>query len=172
MYRNTKILVNIVEKGKIKMSVTTLNQEIKNTSDVVREFGFRQKKELLSREEIIDQFLDSIPKLKKILSDRADTLEEVVDKIDHLTTLGKPSEPALIKINDLISLLRDWHSVLIRDYVSLNSTRKLKIAKEEIKLYKSAIDDLKEGYEDLESIYFFLPSMPEFEETTLAISMT
>ena len=52
------------------MSVATLNQEIKNTSDVVREFGFRQKKELLSKEEIIDQFLDAIPKLKKILSNR------------------------------------------------------------------------------------------------------
>ena len=153
------------------MSVATLNKEIKSTSAEVREFSFRQKKELLSKQEIIDRFLDAIPSLKKILQERTDTLEEMVDKIDHLTTLGKPSQSALIKINDLISLLRDWHSVLIREYVSLNSIRKLKIAKEEIKAYKSAIDDLKEGYEDLESIYFFLPSMPEFEETTTAISM-
>jgi len=153
------------------MSRTTLNREIKNTSNEVREFSFKQKKELLSKQEIIDQFLDAIPVLKKVLADRTKTLEDIVDKIDYLTTLGKPSESALLKINDLISLLRDWHSVVIREYVSLNSIRKLKIAKEEIKSYKSAIDDLKEVYEDMESIYFFLPGMPEFEETTKEISM-
>lgn len=45
------------------------------------------------------------------------------------------------------------------------------IAKEEISNFKAAIDDLKDSYQDLESVFFFLPKMPEFKETTKQLSL-
>ena len=142
------------------MSTLTLNQEIKKTSDQVKALGFKQKQQLLSEQEIVDRFLDAIPKFKKGLTYRTNIMEDIADNVDLISRMGKPSQAALKELNGLISVLRDWHSVMVRDYVSLNSIRKHNIAKGEIKAYKAAIDGLKEGYEDLESIYFFLPSIP------------
>ena len=153
------------------MSTLTLNQEIKKTFDQVKALGFKQKQQLLSEQEIVDRFLDAIPKFKKELIYRTNIMEDIADKVDLISRMGKPSQAALKELNGLISVLRDWHSVMVRDYVSLNSIRKHNIAKGEIKAYKAAIDGLKEGYEDLESIYFFLPSIPEFKETTRDISL-
>ena len=153
------------------MSTLTLNQEIKKTSDQVKALGFKQKQQLLSEQEIVDRFLDAIPKFKKGLTYRTNIMEDIADNVDLISRMGKPSQAALKELNGLISVLRDWHSVMVRDYVSLNSIRKHNIAKGEIKAYKAAIDGLKEGYEDLESIYFFLPSIPEFKETTRDISL-
>jgi hypothetical protein len=63
------------------------------------------------------------------------------------------------------------HSTLIRQYVSLNLIRSKGIAKDEIKNFKNAVDDLKENYQDLESVYFFLPEIPDFKETTKLLSL-
>lgn len=49
--------------------------------------------------------------------------------------------------------------------------RKKGIAKEEIKSLKFAIDDLKEVIEDLDSVFFYLPSIPNFIETTRLLSL-
>ena len=74
-------------------------------------------------------------------------------------------------LNDIISLAKDLRSSLIRRYVSMNVLRQKGIAKKEIKEFKIAIDDLKETYEDWESIFFFLPKMPDFIETTKKLSL-
>ncbi|MCA1751477.1 MAG: hypothetical protein LC670_06730, partial [Flavobacteriales bacterium] len=63
------------------------------------------------------------------------------------------------------------HSSLLRQYISLGLLRKRGIAKEEIKGFKNSIDELKESFEDLESVFFFLPEMPEFVETTKRLSL-
>ena len=53
----------------------------------------------------------------------------------------------------------------------MNDLRKKGIAKEAIKDFKNSIDELKEAYEDLESVFFFLPEMPDFKETTSKLSL-
>jgi hypothetical protein len=37
--------------------------------------------------------------------------------------------------------------------------------------FKIAVDEQKEVYEDLESVFFFLPEMPDFKETTKLLSL-
>ena len=73
--------------------------------------------------------------------------------------------------NDLISAAKDLHSSLVRQYISLDFLRKKGVAKEEIKEFKTSIDELKETYQDLESVFFYLPEMPEFVETTKQLSL-
>lgn len=53
----------------------------------------------------------------------------------------------------------------------MNAIRKKGIAKEEVNEFKNAIDELKETYFDLASVFFFLPKMPEFVETTKQLSL-
>jgi hypothetical protein len=74
-------------------------------------------------------------------------------------------------LNDLISSAKDLRTTFIRQYVLLTTFRKKGIAKEEIKNFKSAVDDLKEICDDLESVFFFLPKMPDFNETTKQLSL-
>jgi len=72
---------------------------------------------------------------------------------------------------DIISLGKDLHSSLIRQYVSFNDLRQRGIAKNEIRDFKNSIDELKESYYDLESVFFFLPEISEFKETTKLLSL-
>ncbi len=74
-------------------------------------------------------------------------------------------------INDIISVGKDLDSSLIRQYVGFDFLRKKGIAKEEIKNFKKSIDGLKESYSDLESVFFFLPEISEFKETTKLLSL-
>ena len=76
-----------------------------------------------------------------------------------------------MSINDLISSIRDLHSSLLRQYISLGFLRSKGIAKEEIKGFKSSIDDLKDVAADLESRFFFLPNISGFQETTKELSL-
>ena len=72
---------------------------------------------------------------------------------------------------DIISLGKDLHSSLIRQYVSFSDLRQRGIAKNEIRDFKNPIDELKESYYDLESVFFFLPEISEFKETTKLLSL-
>ncbi|MDE3211730.1 MAG: hypothetical protein KGM98_00740 [Bacteroidota bacterium] len=53
----------------------------------------------------------------------------------------------------------------------MNSIRSKGIAKEEIKKFKTSIDDLREVASDLESRFFFLPRISDFQETTKELSL-
>lgn len=81
-----------------------------------------------------------------------------------MTWFNDISNETLLLLNDLISSIKDVHSTLIKQYVALNNIRSRGIAKEEISKFKNALDDLKESYQDLESIFFFLPEMPDFKK--------
>jgi hypothetical protein len=71
----------------------------------------------------------------------------------------------------LIVYCRDYKSILLRHYALTKPIRAKKIARNELKDFKLSIDNLRESYEDLESVFFLLPAMPEFEETTKILSL-
>ena len=85
-----------------------------------------------------------------------------VDEID---------EASLMAINVIISITKDLHSTLIRQYVNMAILRQKGIAIDEIKDFKYQIDVLKESFMDFESIYFNLPQMPQFTQTTKELSL-
>jgi len=92
------------------------------------------------------------------------------NRIEKITWYNDLDEECYMLINDLISAIKDLHSSLIRQYVSMNYLKQKGIVKEEIRDFKSTIDNLKENYQDLESVFFFLPKMPDFKETTKQLS--
>lgn len=144
--------------------------EIYNTFSSVRSFSFEEKKAFLN-EEKVNALLDAIIEIKKFFKNKTEKINSINEEIEKLTWFNEVNDECLILLNDLISSIKDAHSTLIKQYVSLNNIRTKRIAKEELSKFKSAIDDLKESYQDLESVFFFLPEIPDFEETTKQLSL-
>ncbi len=148
----------------------TFKSEIYNTFSSVRSFSFEEKKAFLN-EEKVNALLDAIIEIKKFFKDKTEKINSINEEIEKLTWFNDVNDECLILLNDLISSIKDAHSTLIKQYVSLNNIRTKRIAKEELSKFKSAIDDLKESYQDLESVFFFLPNIPDFKETTKQLSL-
>lgn len=152
------------------MESLTLKSEITNTFSRVRNFSFEEKKSFLS-EERVNALLDAILEFRKVFNKKTETINSINIKIEKLTWYSDIDDETLLLLNDLIASIKDAHSTLIKQYVSLNYIRSKGIAKEEISKFKNSIDDLKESYQDLESVFFFLPEIPDFKETTKQLSL-
>lgn len=150
---------------------SSFKSEISKTFNSVRIFSFEEKKASVHNEEKINALLDSILEFKKSFRERTQKINGINEKIEKLTWFDDVDDSNLMLINDLISSIKDLHSTLVRQYVSLNYIRSKGIAKKEITGFKSAIDDLKDSYRDLESVFFFLPKLPDFKETTKQLSL-
>jgi hypothetical protein len=153
------------------MECLSHKSEISNTFSSVRNFSFEEKKFSMYNEERMNAFLDAILEFKNTFQMKTEKIIKINESIERVTWFNDLDEESLMLINDLISSIKDLHSTLIRQYVSLNLIRSKGIAKEEIKNFKNTIDDLKENYQDLESVYFFLPEIPDFKETTKLLSL-
>jgi hypothetical protein len=153
------------------MDCLTDKPKISETFESVRKFSFEEKQEALFDEEKINHFLDSILEFKRVFSAKTEKINSLIENIEQITWYKNLDNDSLILINDLISSIRDLRTSLLRQYVSINFIRTKGIAKEEIKKFKTAIDDLKEIASDLESTFFFLPNMENFNETTKELSL-
>lgn len=153
------------------MDSTTYKPQILETFQKVRNLSFEEKKEAVFDEKKINNFLDTILEFKKIFANKTSKIEKVIERIEKITWFNNLDNDSLMLINDLVSLIRDLHSSLLRQYVSLNFIRSKGIAKEEIKNFKDAIDDLKDIANDLDSRFFFLPNNDDFQETTKELSL-
>jgi polyribonucleotide nucleotidyltransferase len=145
--------------------------ELINAFSNVRSFSFEQKKAPLLDEENINAVLDAILDFKTELKEKSKRIQLLNDRLESITWLNNLDEECLMLLNDLISSAKDLRTTLIRQYIAMNLFRAKGIAKEEIKDFKISIDLLKEAYEDLESVFFFLPEMPDFKETTKKLSL-
>ena len=153
------------------MDDVTCKSKISATFESVRKFSFEEKQDASFDETKINKFLDTILEFKQVLSTKTEKINTLVAKIEQVTWFNNLDNEALILTNDLISSIRDLRSSLLRQYVSLNFIRAKGIAKDEIKNFKTAIDDLEEIARDLESTFFFLPKMEAFNETTKELSL-
>lgn len=153
------------------MKCLSYKSEIKNTFSSVRDFSFEEKKSPFLIEKNVNKFLDLILDFKTSLREKTLKIYNINERIEKLTWFDNLNDECLKLSNDLISLARDLHSSLIRQYVAMNFVRNKGIAKKEIKDFKNSIDELKEVYSDLESALFFLPEMPGFKETTKELSL-
>jgi len=153
------------------MECVTHRSKIQETFDDVRSVSYTEKRSAFLDEEEINFFLDKINSFKEDLIAKTDRINNINERLEGVTWLTDLDDDCLMLLNDLISVAKDLRTSLVRQYVKLTFIRKKGIAKKEIKEFKSSIDDLKETYEDLESVFFSLPEMPEFKETTRLLSL-
>jgi hypothetical protein len=141
------------------------------TFQSVRNLSFEEKKEAVWDEKKMNSLLDRILDLKQYLTTKTDNIENVIERIEKITWFNDLDQDSLILVNDLVSSIRNLHFSLQRQYISFNFLHEKGIAKEELQSFKSAIDDLKEIANDLDSRFFYLPNNVEFEETTKELSL-
>ncbi len=153
------------------MECLSNKSEIVDTFSSLRSFSFKEKKTPLLDEERVNSLLDAILDFKSGLKEKTNKIYDVNQRIEKITWFNDLDEESLMLLNDLISSAKDLRTSLIRQYISMNFFRRKGIAKEEIKDFKNSIDELKESYEDLESVFFFLPEMSDFIETTKKLSL-
>ena len=153
------------------MESLTYKSRILETFENVRKFSFEEKKESAYDEVRMNKLLDKILEFKKVYNNKTHKINSIVEKVEQITWFNNLDTDSLMSINDLISSIRDLHTSLLRQYISLNFIRSKGIAKEEIKEFKAAIDDLKDVASDLESRFFFLPNIIDFQETTKELSL-
>ncbi len=153
------------------MNCVSKYPQLSETYEKVRILSFEEKKAAVSDENKMNTLLDAILDLKKMISHKTEIIEELITELESITWIDESGKNELMLINDIVSSLKDFRSTLIRFYVSMNFIREKGIAKTEINQFKNAIDDLKEMTNDLESRFFILPSMPEFQETTKELSL-
>jgi len=152
--------------------MTVSSPNIKEVLNDVRHSSYLEKKSSYMDENKVNKFLDSMLGFKNELNAKTKRIYNISERMEGLTWFNDLDEKSLMLLNDLISFAKDLQSSLIRQYVVMNNALLQKgIAKHEIKDFKSSIDDLKETYEDLESVFFSLPQMPEFVETTKRLSL-
>ncbi len=153
------------------MECVAHKREIGKAFRNVRNLSYSEKLSPFLDEEKVNAFLDTILEFKILLSKKTAEIYVVNERMEKLTWYKDLDNECLMLLNDLISLARDLHRSLIRQYISLKNFRTRGIAKNEIKDFKNAIDELKESFTDLESVFFFLPQMPDFVETTKNLSL-
>lgn len=153
------------------MKCLEYKSEIKETYTRVSDFSYEEKRSPFMDQERMNSFLDAILDFKESLNEKTEKINSVNDHIDKITWYNDLDDECVKLINDLISAIKDLRSSLARQYASMSFIRQKGIAKEEIRAFKSSIDELREVYQDLESVFFFLPSIPEFEETTKLLSL-
>jgi len=153
------------------MECLSHKSKIQDTFISVRNFSYSEKRNPMSENEMNNEFLDAIIDIKKSIKDKTKRIYEVSENVEKLTWFNDLDEECLMLTNDLISAAKDLRSSLIRQYISMDFLRKKGVAKEELKDFKNSIDELKETYQDLESVFFYLPEIPEFIETTKQLSL-
>lgn len=153
------------------MECITYKEEIDSTIVSARAISYDEKKSPFMDERRINTLLDSINELKIALKEKTELLNSLIIRTEKITWFNDLDEECLMKINDLISIIKDVHSTLIRQYVSLTPFRSRGIAKTEIREFKHTIDEVRVLYQDLESVFFFLPEMPDFKETEHMLSL-
>ena len=153
------------------MDRLSLKSEIIDTFSDVRNFSFQEKKAPILDEDKVNLLLDAILDFKSGLKEKTDRINDINERIEKITWFNDLDEENLMLLNDLISSAKDLRTSLVRQYKPLDYFRKKGIAKEEIKDFKNSVDELKESYDDLESVFFFLPEMPDFVETTSKLSL-
>jgi hypothetical protein len=149
----------------------THKSEIRNVFSEVRSFSYTEKKSKVLTEEYMNKILDAILDFKKEILDKTKIIYDLNSKFESLTWFNDLDEECLMMINDIISISKDAHLSLIHHYIKMNFLRTQGIAKEEIKDFKNAIDEFKESFTDLESVFFHLPKLPEFIETTRELDL-
>ena len=145
--------------------------EIADTFSSIRSFSYAEKKSTLLDHESPNVFIDSLLDFKQSLREKTETIISFNDRIEKITWYNDLDEECYMLINDLIAAIKDLHSSLTRQYISMNYLKQKGFVKEEIRDLKSSIDNLKENYQDLESVFFYLPKMPDFKETTKQLSL-
>lgn len=160
---NTKQNNSNKNKG-IFMQCSTEKAAINKAAMTVRDASYKAKQEL-TREQLVDELLDSILEVKQYLQSQIKLISKHTESLEEITWYD-PSmfdEETKKKINDVISSSNDWAESLTKYYLKWKDVSK-KIVPSDLAEFYSAVLDLKDAAKDLETAVFDFPNDPEMEK--------
>ena len=110
-----------------------------------------------------------VKRLTKSIVNRTELYNEIIKEMEEFTWLTL-SESDLKILNDIIAFSRDIYSTEMETYNSSDAMIKWGISSVIIDKYRDSVETFKETYEDLESIFFFLPNNPDFIQANKELS--
>lgn len=122
-----------------------------------------QKTKKLSKSDLIskinqvnsDALLDKINDLRSKIVNKTEALKELDSLFAKLTWIEKYSDSELENLSKLIKSARKFHKSLLIQFTHINNIEsKDKLFRNELPLFKSAIDDFEESIEDINEIFF------------------
>lgn len=151
------------------MECLTAKLKIQKTFKEVTELA-NQKNVKALREEAVNNFLDQISVFKDALHEKTKTITHINSKLQILSWVEDLDEECLDLIKGLLQKSNTVHKKLIRSYVEMSWVITKGIAIDAMRKYKIALDDLKEHNQDLEDLYFNIPSDTEFADKIKMLS--
>lgn len=138
----------------------------------VKDASFQEKKAGAQDRTQIDEFLDHILEIQNMIKRKTSEVEEFIETLEKITWYNDNIDEDLLKgINELIAVANDWRISLKRNYSSLGFINGRNIATNEVNQLISALDDLKDATNDLESVFFKLPNTPGFKEISTELDL-
>lgn len=113
-------------------------------------------------QEKVNKLLDEILNFKSDLNKRSEALNEIIECMDDVSWLQNLTEEETQLLMQCLEICKLIHRQEIMSYVTISRLLRKGIAKDEIKEYKSVVDDMKECIQDLEDRFFNLPQDQEF----------
>src|ERR1035437_5220775 len=102
------------------MECLTHKCEIQATFDTVRSITFNEKRSSFLDEDVMNSFLDRILVFKNELKAKTERITDINSKLENITWYSDLNDDSLMLLNDLISVTKDLHSSLVRQYVKLS----------------------------------------------------
>jgi len=122
----------------------------------------------VSQKFTIDDILDSILHLHKVIDAKADAVRTIVSELENITWEygSEIPEADLRGISELLGITRDFAMQCREEYGAMTGVDTKGIAKKRLDEYGWAIDDLFETIDDLEGVFFRMRNDGEFEALT------
>lgn len=144
-----------------------MNSTISNIGSEITGLIIRSKKlpQKISEEERMNNFLDSILRLKKKITKQTNGLKKLDSLFTELTWYDITNIEEEILLKDVIAKAKGLHSKYIRNYASMKKGLwQENICRLEISEFKDALDDFEESIYEVEEIFFTLRKDDEFNE--------
>ena len=151
---------------------TAVKDKIASVMGKMNEVREIEEKHVPTQEEI-DNFLDAINGIKGDLIKSTSSMLKVTEILEELSWFDRKqmSEPEKESLDTIFKDIGELHPLFIKRYLALTTLRLKGIAKDEIKAYKNAIDDLKEISEDVKYTLYNIGENDDFNSITSSLSL-
>jgi hypothetical protein len=149
------------------MECSTEKDHISAAAGRVKEASFKERQEL-TNEELINRLLDKILEFKSAINKKIGNVESHISSLEEITwyDINVFDEETKRLMNDVISSTKDWSDSLNKWHDKCINTLDLKIQPEELAKLKSAVEDMEDANQDLESVIFYHPNDKDFNKIT------
>lgn len=153
------------------MECVSHKSEITSAFKKARDLSYQERVNPLWDESFMNEFLDQVNEKRREVVKTTKELDQLIEKLEKLTWLTVLDTPCLQLLSDLISVSKDLHISLLRQFHAMQPILSQGLLENEITVFKNTTDELLDVCLDLELVFFRLPKDQAFIEITKQLSL-